>query len=281
MLVFSSNSLLKIGLPRYLNTLPLLHFLKVEGVADLYLLTPSEINSALQNKELQAGLASSLFYAKNFKDFLILPDLSISTVGKVRSVILYHKVPLPELNQCPLGITPETETSFGLLRIILEEFFHIKPEYLILKKKIIQGALKEELFKLSGYLAIGDEALLLEREEVFPFSTDLAEIWLKKTHLPFVFALFIARKDLLDTEREKLKIFLSALYLSRAKGLSALQEIVETSHLPLNKDFALKYLHHLEFDFSGLKQRAFLHFCKLLYKKGIIKEVPKLYFFEL
>lgn len=281
MLGFSFKSSLKIGLPRYLNTLPLLHFLKVKEVADLYLLTPAEINFALQNKELQAGLASSLFYARNFKDFLILPDLSISAVGKVRSVILYHKVPLQELDQRPLGITPETETSLGLLRILLEEFFHIKPKYLILKKRIIQGISEEDLSTLSGYLAIGDEALLLERKEIFTFSTDLAEIWLKKTHLPFVFALFIARKDLSDIEREKLKIFLASLYLSRAKGLSALQEIVETSHIALQKDFALKYLQHLEFDFSGLKQRAFLHFCKLLHKKGIIKEVPVLNFLEL
>ncbi len=281
MQVFNPNSSLKIGLPRYLNTLPLLHFLKVEAEVELKLLAPSEINSALQKGELQAGLASSLFYARQFRDFYILPDLSISAVGRVRSVILYHRVPLQELDQRPIGISPETETSFGLLRILLEDFFHLQPEYFLQTKRIIQGERTKEIENLSGYLAIGDEALLLEKAGLFPFSTDLAEIWLKRTHLPFVFALFIVRRNLSSEERELLKRFLSALYLGRAKGLSHLKEIVETSHLPLSKDFALKYLQHLEYDFSGLKQRAFMHFCKLLLQRGMLKELPELNFFEL
>jgi chorismate dehydratase len=281
MQVSNPDSCLKIGLPRYLNTLPLLHFLRVEAEVELQLLAPSEINSALQTGELQAGLASSLFYARNFREFHILPDLSISAVGRVKSVILYHRVPLQELDQKLIGITPETETSFGLLRILLEEFFHLQPKYLIQRKRIIQGERIEEIEKLSGYLAIGDEALLLEKAGLFPFSTDLAEIWLRRTHLPFVFALFIVRKGLSDEERGILKRFLSALYLGRAKGLSSLKEIVETSHLPLSQDFALRYLQHLEYDFSGLKQRAFLHFCKLLLQRGMLKELPELNFFEL
>lgn len=273
------NTVLKVGLPYYLNTLPLLYHLKEISKIKLFLFPPKKINEALFSCELDAGLASSLFYAKNFQRFLILPDLSISAVGKVKSVILYHKKPLTELNNKTIGITPETETSFGLLRIVLEEFYQIYPKYKFFEKPLSERGLNNA--KLEGYLAIGDEALLLQKKGYFPFFTDLAEIWLEKTQLPFIFALFILRKEVSEEKRSLVKSFLRNLYISRAKGVSSLSKLVGSSKLNLDKAFALNYLQHLEYDFSGLKQRAFLYFCELLFKKKIINSIPELNFFSL
>lgn len=273
------DSVLKVGFPSYLNTLPLLHYLESSSKVRLFLLPPNKINEALFAGELDAGLASSLFYAKNFQKFLILPDLSISAVGRVKSVILYHKKPLSELDKKIVGITPETETSFGLLRIILEEFYQIYPKYKFLEKPLSESGLNDA--KLEGYLAIGDEALLLQKKGYFSFYLDLAELWLEKTQLPFIFALFIVIKDVATHKENLIKDFLKNLYFSRAKGLASLKDLVLASKLELDKDFALNYLKHLEFDFSGLKQRAFLYFCELLFKKNIINSIPDLNFFSL
>lgn len=274
----SEGHLLKVGLPCYLNTLPLLHYLTPSSSLKIHLLTPRQINQALERGDLDVGLASSLFYARNFQNFLILPDLSISAVGKVRSVILYHRLPLSELDKKPLGITPETETSFGLLRIVLEDFLEVFPKYQILKNRLSENP---EEFSLEGYLAIGDEALLLQKRGLFSFSTDLAELWLEKTQLPFIFALFIVRKESAETKRILIEDFLKNLYFSRAKALSCLTHLVNSITLDLEKDFALNYLKHLEYDFSGLKQRAFLYFCELLLKKGLLPAKPDLHFFLL
>lgn len=270
---------LNIGLPYYLNTLPLLHNLKPSPKLKIFLLPPREINLALEKGILDGGLASSLFYAKNFQKFLILPDLSISAVGKVKSVILYHKDLLPTLDKKTIGITPETETSFGLLRIVLEDFYGISPVYEFLEKPLSEKGLNNT--KLKGYLAIGDEALLLQKKGYFPYFTDLAEIWLEKTRFPFVFALFIVRKELVKSKMPLIKNFLRNIYFSRAKGLSSLEKIITSLNLELDKDFALYYLKHLEYDFSGLKQRAFLYFCELLVKKGILSSIPELNFLPL
>lgn len=279
MLATEKNTVLKVGLPYYLNTLPLLYHLKTSSKVKLFLWPPKKINEALFSCELDAGLASSLFYARNFQNFLILPDLSISAVGKVKSVILYHKKPLSKLHNKTIGITPETETSFGLLRIVLEEFYQIYPKYKFFEKPLSERGLNNA--KLEGYLAIGNEALLLQKKGYFPFFTDLAEIWLEKTQFPFIFALFIVRKDVADEKKKLIKGFLKNLYFSRAKGLSSLEDLVSASKLELDKDFTLNYLKHLEFDFSGLKQRAFLFFCDLLFKKKIINSIPELNFFSL
>jgi chorismate dehydratase len=279
MLSTKEETILKIGLPSYLNTLPLRSYLKASPRLKVVLLPPREINLALNRGDLDAGLASSLFYAKNFRNFYILPDLSISAVGKIKSVILYHRVSLKELDNKNLGITPETETSFGLLRIILEEFYKVFPHYKFLDKPLSEIGVNHQ--ELEGYLAIGDEALLFDKKDYFPYSTDLAEIWLEKTQFPFVFALFILRKEVIKDKKSLVKGFLKNIYFSRAKGLSSLEKLVRLSGINLDKDFALNYLKHLEYDFSGLKQRAFLYFCELLAKKGILQEIPDLNFFSL
>ncbi|MFN4197242.1 MAG: menaquinone biosynthetic enzyme MqnA/MqnD family protein [Caldimicrobium sp.] len=271
---------LNVGFPSYLNTLPFLYHLIITPEIKLYLVPPRKVNEALISGTLDLGLASSLFYAKNHSQYLLIPDLSISAVGKVKSVILYHNLPIEELHDKIIGITPEAETSFGLLRLILEDFYKVYPNYQVLPQTLEKNAFKSEE-SLVGYLAIGDEALTLHKKGLFLYYTDLAQIWLEKTNMPFVFALMVMKRVLSDKKLALLKNFLKDLYLSRAKGLASLSTIVENSSLDIDKTFALNYLQHIEYDFSGVKQRAFLYFCELLYKKGILKDIPVLEFFEI
>ncbi len=274
---------LKMGSPLYINTLPLLFYFPQNTPSfEIVLNVPRKLNRSVAKGEICGSLSSSVFYAKNFKDYLILPDISISAVGEVKSVILYHREPLEKLNGKKIGITPETESSYHLLRILLEDFLHVKPVYVELSKNW-KDLTDEEKKELSGYLAIGDEALIFQFNSVSSDSTiitDLAELWLKYTHLPFVFALFIVRKDTAKEYKKEIREFCKEIYYARARAFSNLEEIVEKSYLELPKEFVFNYLTHLEYDFSGLKQRAFLTFCELLFKKGLIKEIPKLEFFE-
>ncbi|QER42772.1 menaquinone biosynthesis protein [Thermodesulfobacterium sp. TA1] len=271
---------LKIGIPLYINTLPLLFYLpkKNQGI-ELVLEVPKRLNQLLRQMTLCASLSSSVVYAKNPKEFLILPDLSISAVGEVKSVVLYHEESLSLLDGKPIGITPETESSFLLLRVLLEDFVGVKPKYIELTKNW-KDLTEQEKKELKGYLAIGDEALILQNEENRYLITDLAELWLKYTNFPFVFALFIMKKEFMNLKRE-ITSFCLNLYYARAKAFSNLKEVVDRSHLKLPKDFVHRYLTHLEYDFSGLKQRAYLYFCELLYKKKLIPALPELNFFSL
>lgn len=276
-------SKLKLGTPLYINTLPLLfYFPQNNPYFEIILEIPKKLNQSLAKGEIHGSLSSSIFYAKNFNEYLILPDISISAVGEVKSVILYHKEPLEKLDGKKIGISPETESAFNLLKILLEDFNNIKPEYVELSKNW-KNLTKEEKKELSGYLAIGDEALTLQFNSVNDrdfLITDLAELWLKYTHLPFVFALFIVRNEVAEKYKKELKEFCSVLYYARACSFSNLKEIVDKSYLNLPKEFIFNYLTHLEYDFSGLKQRAFITFCECLLKKGLIKELPELRFLE-
>jgi len=273
--------MLRVGFPNYLNTLLFLYHLpKMNGI-ELVFDVPSRLNEKLAVGEVDCGLCSSVFYAKHYEDYILIPDISISAVGKVKSVCLFHKVPLSELSGKTIGITPETETSFALLRLVLEKIKEVKPVYLKLNHSS-RGLNKEEaqaFFEtIDGYLAIGNEALELLYNGKFPFVTDLAEVWLEETGYPFVFALLLVRKEVLSLYKKELRILAENLYLSRAKALADLSLIVKEYSSFFDKTFLLDYLHHLEFDFSGLKQRAFLYFCQNLLDMGIISKIPILKF---
>ncbi len=271
---------IKIATPLYINTLPLLFYFSPNPYFEIILKAPKSINQGLAEGKIHGGLCSSTFYAKEFRNYLILPDISISAVGQVKSVILYHKEPLEKLNEKKIGITPETETSFYLLRILLEEFIGVKPYYIEVSKpwKNLKGKEKKELL---GYLAIGDEALILQFKNKSYLITDLAYLWLNYTGLPFIFALFIIKEDIAKSYKKELEKFCLSLYHAKACAMSNLKKIAEQSHLNLPKEFIYNYLTHLEFDFSGLKQRAFLTFCKYLQKKELIEEIPELRFFKI
>lgn len=269
--------MLRVGFPNYLNTLPFLYHLpRMRGI-ELVFDVPSRLNEKLALGEVDCGLCSSVFYAKHFEDYILIPDISISAVGKVKSVCLFHKLPLSELSGKTIGITPETETSFALLRLVLEKMKEVKPVYLKLSHSSRRSRKEEAqaFFEtIDGYLAIGNEALELLYNEKFPFVTDLAEVWLEETGYPFVFALLLVRKEVLSLSKKELSILAENLYLSRAKALADLSLIVKEHYSSLDKTFLLDYLHHLEFDFSGLKQRAFLYFCQNLLDMGIISKIP-------
>ncbi len=280
--------MLKVGFPNYINTLPFLYhlpnFLSLMQGIEIVLDTPSRLNERLANGEIDCGLCSSVFYAKNHKDYLLIPDISISAVGKVKSVCLFHRVPLSELSGKKIGITPETETSFLLLRFILEQRKGVEPEYVKLPHSS-QGLSREEaqaFFQgLDAYLAIGNEALELLFKGIFPFITDLAEVWLKETGYPFVFALLLVRKEVCFNYKNKIKVLAESLYLSRAKSLANLSSLIMGYSSSFDEAFLLDYLHHLEFDFSGLKQRAFLYFCKKLLEMNVLQSLPVLNFIDL
>ncbi len=272
----------KIGFPKYINTLPLLYHLEPEkcGV-EIVTAPPRILNQMLRQGELHASLSSSVVYAKEFERYWLLPDISISTVGKVRSVILFHKEELKALSGKNIVITPETESSFLLLKVLLEEFIGVKPQYICLNKtwKDLSTEEKEEI---AGYLAIGDEALLLVGGDLSEyFVTDLAKLWLDFTGLPFVFALLMARKEACREFREEFRNFCRALYFARAKAFENMERILEHASYPLSSEIIRHYLSCLEYDFSFLKQKAFLKFCQFLIKKREISTFPELTFFSI
>ncbi|GAB6064988.1 menaquinone biosynthesis protein [Aquifex pyrophilus] len=170
----------RVGQVSYLNTVPLFYKLRsFEVIKEV----PSKLVELLRKGEIQVGIVSSVEFFFNPEKYYILPDISISSRGEVCSVKLFSKKPIQEVER--VSITKASLTSRYLLHYIMEEKF---------RKEII------EVSEGEAKLLIGDEAMETDQ---YPFIYDLGKEWYEIHKLPFVFALFLVRRDA-DLNKAKL-----------------------------------------------------------------------------
>jgi len=181
----SMSTILKIGQIPYLNCEPFFHGLALDGV-ELCPMPPSAMGPQAQAGELDAA-PFSLVQSFDLRDrYESLGDMGISVKGPVRSILFYSRVPVDDLSGAVVGATQESATAVQLMKVLLEQRYQVCPgEYVGL-----------EFPRLDAFLIIGDEALVThDRVEGFPYRYDLADEWLKWMGLPFVFAVWMVRRD--------------------------------------------------------------------------------------
>lgn len=271
---------LKLGMVNYINTLPIVVPLKkMGGIKGWSVIEghPSMLNQMLADGEIQAGLVSSYEYALHQPDYLLLPDLSISAVGAVKSVLLFSKMPFERLSGRKIVMTTHSATSVNLLRLVFEKFLGVLPAYL--------SGCKDDFLDSSNdcdaYLAIGDEALRMLYSEHDLHVMDLGEMWLRYTGLPFVFAVLAVRKDAAEGNCDAVKSLSDTLNLCRKKGRSELEEIVRGSRRcgEIGHGICVDYLNGIEHDLNADKIKGLSLFFGMLSRHiGIISTAPV--FFE-
>ncbi len=247
----------RIGMINYINTAPLYEVWRqrrhpanwrvVEAV-------PSDLNRMLRQDEIDLGFVSSHEYAANPEKYVILPDLSIAASGAVGSVFLFARREPEALDETPLLLTSQSQTSASLIKIILEEFYRVRPRY-------ETGSIRAQLDQLDRYasiLAIGDEALLLARRGEFPHVIDLGKVWNDQTGLPFVFAVWAVRSDFARDKALELAAIHRELVGCLQAGLADLAGIsaAVAPRIPMPPDDCHTYLRGIEYDFGPAKQKG-------------------------
>ncbi|MDQ3875754.1 MAG: menaquinone biosynthesis protein, partial [Actinomycetota bacterium] len=160
----------RLGRISYVNMAPVFFRLnaEVEEVAGV----PTELNRRLLEGELDLAPIPSIEYARNANRLRLLPRLCVSSEGAVDSIQLVSRVRLERIRS--VAVTPESATSAALTRVLLPEAEHV--------------ALGAEA---DAKLLIGDAALKSAFEDPTPHY-DLGRLWLERTGLPMVFAVWAA-----------------------------------------------------------------------------------------
>jgi chorismate dehydratase len=268
----------RIGMVNYINTAPIYEVGKEEIHCPDWQVTeapPSQLNRMLAANELDLGFVSSYEYAVRPEQYRIMADLSISATGPVGSVFLFSTVPPEELTGKLVLMTGQSDTSVCLLRIILEEFLNVTPQYS--SGEVFAPCQPGQ--EPAAVLAIGDEALRLKVENtdvaagkkvLYPFQMDLAEFWNRETGLPFVFAVCAVREDFLETAADTAREIRAAFLDCRRKGLEQLPEICDrvARRIPMDCEACSLYLRAMEYDLAPAKQRALERFFTLLIQRG-------------
>jgi len=268
---------LKVGKVSFINTLPI--FYPLEGGAithDFEIVdgTPAVLNGLLASGGIDLGVVSSIEYGRNFEKYLLLPDLSISCTKQVCSVLLLSTVPLQELEGQEVLLTPKSDTSIALLKLLFSSKFSIAPHYRVTDYHLPDRRWPK---RAKAVLAIGDDALRLRKRSEVKLALDLGAAWHEWTGHPFVFAVWALRKEALARRDGLMHAAHSTLLRARDYGLRHIEEIAAASdHCSwFSKEECVQYLQTIEYDLDGDKQAGLSLFFEMLYEKGeLIRRVP-------
>ena len=217
---------------------------------------PTALNGQLIAGELDVAPISSIEYARHADRLRILPRLCVSSEGAVDSIQLVSKTPLEHVRT--VAVTPESATSVVLTKVLLPEAQHVPFDE-----------------PADAKLLIGDAALKSAFENPTPHH-DLGRLWLERTGLPMVFAVWAAPEP-------------AAGGLARAAGRArrvgarrarrsrdARLRVVRA--LRLSAGFLARYFEKLRYSFGPRERAGLLTFLELAHDVGELDRVPELRF---
>lgn len=270
---------LTVGQISYLNCVPFFHYLPQLGFAgQLVSGVPSHLNRLLHEGRIDVCPSSSFEYASHWQDYLLLPGLSISSRGPVQSVLLFSPCAIEELYGQNIALTGESATSVNLLRILLWEFYNLRDTRLY----VPQGNVEELIAQGQPALLIGDRALRGARQFADTCRIyDLGQLWYEQTGLPFVFALWILRREAAMKHPQQVALLLDQLQNSLNLAFASLERLAEL--VPeknwLAPEDICTYWRCMSYELELDHQRGLDLFFRLCCKYGLINEYPILRFF--
>ena len=268
---------LRLGRIDFLNVLPIYYALEAGIIANPFEIVPgdpSRLNELCASGGLDISPVSSIEYARRADLYHIVPDLSISSVGEVKSVLLLSQTPVEDLTGKKLLASDKSQTSVGLLKVLCKLRYGVEPRF---ETGSCQKCFSEAT-RPDACLAIGDEALQLAASGLFAHVLDLGATWLEWTGLPFVFAVWVMRRDVVAEKHTQLPHAIEALLSSKRWGLANIGRICEmaaATGLMQIREFE-EYYRCLKYDFNERERRGLELFYSCLFKAGELDRVPPL-----
>ena len=199
---------------------------------------PARIADMLVDDEIDVGLVP-VAVIPNLPSAHIISDYCIGTDDAVASVALFSEVPMEEITDVLLDY--QSRTSVSLARILLKEYWQ--------KEVRLEDAgedFRQHIKNSTAGVVIGDRAL--EQRKLSPFVYDLGLAWKAHTGLPFVFAAWVANKQLDEG-------FVSAFNEANAYGVAHIEEVVKQNPYDVY-DLATYYTKNISYHLDDAKKEG-------------------------
>lgn len=179
---------IKISAVSYANTYPFLYGIaqKLNSLhIELSMDVPAVCAEKLIKSEVELGLipVAKLSEVPNAQ---IISNYCIGAVGNVKTVLLMSKCPLDEINSVYLD--SESRTSVNLVKVLAKNYWKKNWEW--------QDAPNNfpEPEKHQSIVLIGDKTYNYRKD--YPYIYDLSQAWYDFSGKPFVFAVWVANREL-------------------------------------------------------------------------------------
>jgi len=236
---------------------------------------PRALNALLASGAIDAAPSSSFEYARNPDDYRLIPGLCTSGRGEVKSVLLLSRVPWEELGGKPVALSPDSDTSNALVRVLSRFRFGVEPGF-----RPDAGADADVIARA----AIGDAALREAATGKWPYRYDLARVWTEWRGTPLPFGVWILRADAARGKTDAVRGYvrhlrdaLDAFFRDPPAGLAAWKGVYG---LPLGEDAALDFFSTADYALTEGHERALADFFRLCAEAGLIAKAPDLRWLE-
>jgi len=233
---------IRVSAVSYTNTLPFIYGLQHSPVIDqieLSLDVPSSCAHKLIYNEADLGIVpvAALLEIPSPE---IVSEYCLGASGAVNSVFIFSGKPMEEIGS--LRLDSQSRTSNGLAQILLRDYW----------KREVQVVTEGEA---DAYVEIGDRTF--GKQQVHPYTYDLAWFWKQLTGLPFAFATWVANKPI---EASFIGLFNDAL----AYGLAQREKLI--GQLPQRLDFDYRHylMENIDYRYDEGKKKAVSEFLKLM-----------------
>jgi chorismate dehydratase len=234
---------IKVGRIPYVSSEPFYFDMPRRGIA-LYDCVPSEIASAAEKGEIDAGPVPLVDCSRLLEHFRFLSGFCIASIAGARSVNLYSKLPIQELGGARISYTSEAATALELLKVLLFLKYRAEPEGFVVLDD-----------NHDALLLIGDQGLRYRRgRRGYPHKYDLGTEWHQWTGLPFVFARWMVRDDLDPQDARSVE---DALYSGLQDWADGLRRVSESRpNLGMHPHDILEYTQGIRYFMGVPEQRA-------------------------
>lgn len=237
---------IRLGDIQFLNTWPVTYALR-KGIVPSSIKTvqavPADLNRRLLSGELDASAVSSMLYLRHREELVPVPGLCIRSDSGVHSVLVVSRQPLSTLKGRTIGVSNQGATTPVLLKLVAAQ------RRLKINLEVTPLRYPEILEEYPAALLIGDEALQASQSADNLQWWDLGEAWTSWTKLPFVYSLWVMRRDLAERRPETLEALQSALEASHRWGKAHQAELIGLMRklYPLESNFLKTYLEALSY----------------------------------
>lgn len=270
----------RLGHIQFLNCLPLYYGMVKNDVlldVDLVRANPADLASELVDGTLDLAPIPAIEFARHADQFVLLPDIAISSDGEVQSILLVSKVPAEELSGRTVALAANSRTSQVLARVLLQTRWGVSADYVEMPPD-----LPAMMRDADAALLIGDEAIRAYWEPpAHLHSYDLGSEWKAWTGLPFVFAVWAVRREYAEANPAAVQAVAEALSGSLAYCRLHLDEISEYAaqweSFPATK--FRSYFDALQFRFEPDYRRGLARFLTEAHAIGQLDRVPEVLVF--
>jgi chorismate dehydratase len=263
----------RFGQISFVNSLPIVLPIERHHVsfdAEIFLEAPSRLNAMFEAGELELGAMSSYYFLSR-PDLTLCPDISISCIGPVGSVLLFSKCEPHELLDGRIACSAQSASSVNLLKVLFAEQFGRWPQMVADSRPQLDND------DFDGALVIGDQALEIDSDWSQRYiRIDMGEWWHQRYGLPMVFGVWAARSDWVDKNHYRYAEICRALRTAKMLGLSrrwkdTLHEAHRRTGLSVSR-LERYFKEELNFDFDAEHGEGLALYQRLLRKYELLAE---------